>query len=89
MHRTRSSLVLGAALFIYHYFLTFSEEVKYVWRRKISAVSVLFLVNRYVVFINRLVRLVQVVSWEDYTEAPADYVSWSSFFFPLISRFTL
>lgn len=65
--------MLLIALAFYEYFTTLSEEVRCIWKRKFSLGSVLFFVNRYVLLLNRLARLVQLVVWTG-TEAMADTV---------------
>ena len=35
------------ALILYDYILTFSQEVRWVWKQKITGASVIFFVNRY------------------------------------------
>ena len=42
-------------LVLYDYFITFTEEVDYIWRRKFSAVSVLFLLMRYCVLASKII----------------------------------
>ena len=45
-----SQLTLNSVAFCaYEYALTFSEEIDYIWRRKFSIVSLLFVVSRYCV----------------------------------------
>lgn len=61
-------------MYLYEYLLTLAREVKYIWRRKASAATALFVINRYVVFANRLIRLIQAVSWTGFTEKEADKV---------------
>ncbi len=55
--------------------MTFSEEVRYIWRRRnFSGGSAIFLVNRYIVILNRIARMIQVVLWIQVTESTADEV---------------
>lgn len=70
-----ANIVFFVALYLYEYFLTLSKEVQCVWRRKLSVASILFILNRYVVLCNRMIRLVQAVSWAGFTETEADRVS--------------
>ena len=37
-----------AVLFLYDYLMTLEDEIRYVWSRKFTAASVLFMINRYV-----------------------------------------
>ncbi|KIP07078.1 hypothetical protein PHLGIDRAFT_118417 [Phlebiopsis gigantea 11061_1 CR5-6] len=70
---TTTYLELAAtALFFYDYLLTFAQEVKCIWARKPTGASFLFALNRYAVFVNRLVRLVQLMSWKGFLEKDAD-----------------
>lgn len=62
------------ALFCYDYLLTFAQEVKCIWSRKLTGASLLYVLNRYAVLLNRLVRLIQLISWKGFTEAEADHV---------------
>ncbi|KAI0343990.1 hypothetical protein BDW22DRAFT_1327634, partial [Trametopsis cervina] len=66
------------ALFFYDYLLTFSQEVICVWQRPKHGAAVLFLMNRYVVFFNRLIRLVNTISWRNETEYNANMVLFGS-----------
>ncbi|KAH9940639.1 hypothetical protein B0H21DRAFT_697501, partial [Amylocystis lapponica] len=36
------------ALFYYEYLITISEEIRFVWGNKITGVTMLFLLNRYI-----------------------------------------
>lgn len=65
----------ATALLLYEYILTFLREVKYVWQRRLSGVMVVFLLNRYVVMSNRMVRLIQLKLWRGFTPQHAGYVS--------------
>lgn len=53
-----------SALCFYEYMITFSEEVRCVWRRRVSGASVLFLVNRYTMLVVSLASIVQVIPWK-------------------------
>ena len=64
-----------AALFFYDYILTFSREVKYIWQRRFSGVTALFLLNRYVIMLSRTASFIQLQSWRDSTPQKADFVS--------------
>ncbi|QRV84001.1 polygalacturonase [Ceratobasidium sp. AG-Ba] len=45
---SKSSLVTGVCILFYDHMLTFSDEVRYVWKQKWSIVSTIFVLNRYV-----------------------------------------
>ncbi|GJE89146.1 hypothetical protein PsYK624_052400 [Phanerochaete sordida] len=46
--RTNNYVAMGAlALIVYDYVITLDQEVNNVWRRKFTAASLLFYVNRY------------------------------------------
>ncbi|KAI0765820.1 hypothetical protein BC629DRAFT_1596611 [Irpex lacteus] len=64
--------VASTALFLYEYLLTLPLEINKIWRRKTSLVTLLFLLNRYVVMLNRGLRLIQAVSWYNQYEDVAD-----------------
>lgn len=70
-----SRLTCDVVLFCYDYMLTLSQEISTVWQRRFSGATVIYLLSRYTVLVNRLVRLVQVVSWRGFEEAQADLVS--------------
>ncbi|KAH9896665.1 hypothetical protein C8Q73DRAFT_821813, partial [Cubamyces lactineus] len=50
--------VAARALFIWDYLATFDSEVQYVWGQRLSAASILFIVNRYV---NLLITILELV----------------------------
>ena len=52
---------LMLALVYYDYMLTFSSEVRCIWMRKITAPSVLFLINRYLSLIFFAIIFIQLV----------------------------
>lgn len=64
-----------AAVYIYDFLLTIAEEKQHFWRRRFSYISALFFINRYVVLLNRLVRLVNVVHWRGELTGGPDNVS--------------
>lgn len=63
------------ALCCYEHLITFDDEVRCVWRRRISGASTLFLLNRYAILAASLVGVVQVVPWGT---VPLVYISGSS-----------
>lgn len=67
----------GTAFCIYEHALTLHREMESVWRRKISMVSLLFVVNRYSILCYSALSMIQVVSWSRYAHNPdvADEVS--------------
>ncbi|KAG9081033.1 hypothetical protein FRC06_005889 [Ceratobasidium sp. 370] len=40
--------IAGACVLVYDHILTFPDEVEYIWKQKLSTVSIMFLVNRYI-----------------------------------------
>ncbi|TFK90096.1 hypothetical protein K466DRAFT_574426 [Polyporus arcularius HHB13444] len=50
--------VAARALFLWDYFVTFDREVEYVWGQKLSAASLLFILNRYV---NLLITILELI----------------------------
>ena len=45
-------LTRTGALYIFDYFLTLADEVKYFWGKELSTASVLFYLSRYLVLVN-------------------------------------
>lgn len=70
------------ALLVYEYYITLSDEVHYIWGKKFSVVSVLFLVNRYTTLLYRGLRTIELVQWpwlsSDYSRAQAVRHRWFS-----------
>jgi len=52
-----SCLVVATTIVAYDTCLTFSREVESIWRRKSSAVTILFFTQRYVLLVTAIVRL--------------------------------
>ncbi len=52
-------------LFIYEYFITIGEEVKYFWARKWTGASALFFLNRYVPFTLYVMEFASYASMSD------------------------
>lgn len=50
-----------AVLFCYEYAITFDEEVRCVWKRRISGASILFVLNRYVMLLASLASIVKFI----------------------------
>lgn len=50
-----------AVLFCYEYAITFDEEVRCVWKRRISGASVLFILNRYIMLVASLANIVNFI----------------------------
>ncbi|KAJ3557248.1 hypothetical protein NM688_g1569 [Phlebia brevispora] len=57
--------VAATALAFYEYFVTFSEEIRCIWRRKLSLGSAIFFLNRYALLLNRMARMIQLVTWSE------------------------
>ena len=56
-----SQLTLNSVAFCaYEYALTFSEEIDYIWRRKFSIVSLLFVISRYCVMCYNVLYIVKL-----------------------------
>ncbi|KZT03571.1 uncharacterized protein LAESUDRAFT_337712 [Laetiporus sulphureus 93-53] len=53
----------SAAFCSYDYFLTFSEEIRYIWRMRFSLTTVLFCLFRYPVLINTVLLVLGLHSW--------------------------
>lgn len=80
-------LFISTALLFYDYFLTLDREIRCVWRSKFSGVTVLFLLNRYVTLLYRVLMIVQLMSWGAFEEVTADRVR--PFFSPISARFNV
>ncbi|KAI0083621.1 hypothetical protein BDY19DRAFT_900034, partial [Irpex rosettiformis] len=50
-------------LTLYEYCLTLSQERELIWRRRISVVSVLFLVNRYAIILQGIFNVIKASIW--------------------------
>lgn len=48
-------------LYSYDHVITLDNEVKYVWRRRISGASVLFMMNRYMMLLASLASIIHLV----------------------------
>ncbi|KAI0918353.1 hypothetical protein AcV5_002360 [Taiwanofungus camphoratus] len=55
MHKSINYFI---GLLFYDHLLTFPGEVEFVWKRKFSAVTVLFIMNRYVALIKKVLLVV-------------------------------
>ncbi|KAI0339322.1 hypothetical protein BDW22DRAFT_1361857 [Trametopsis cervina] len=64
----------ASTLFFYDYLLTLPQEIKCVWQRPKHGAAVLFFAIRYVTFFNRLIQLVQTISWSGETKDNADMI---------------
>ncbi len=66
------------ALGIYDWLITLNQEYRQIWRRKISWISVLFVINRYVTLMTSFVMFVKDIP----VVAPNSKVSGSSVYLP-------
>lgn len=57
-------ILVYLALIIYEIFLTFEREIVCIWRRKFSAVTVLYACMRYALLIDKLIALVSAITPE-------------------------
>jgi len=55
--RTRAATISLLALFVYEYLITLFDEIRYVWKHKYSIATILFAVNRYIVWIEITLQL--------------------------------
>ncbi|KAI9058035.1 hypothetical protein FKP32DRAFT_1614990 [Trametes sanguinea] len=67
--------VAARALFIWDYLATLDREIEYVWGQRLSAASVLFVVNRYV---NLLITLLELVEQAPF-QTPKSLLIFSTF----------
>ena len=68
-------MLSNAVVYIYDFLLTIAQEKQHFWRRRFSYISALFFINRYVVLLNRLVRLVNLIHWRGNLTGEPDNVS--------------
>ena len=61
-----SVLTLEKALLYYDYLLSFSQEVRYMWKARLSGTTAIYIVNRYSILVNRAVNMLCFVAWQDY-----------------------
>ena len=56
------------ALLTYDYLLTFSGEIQFVWSRKFSGATVVFVLNRYVTLFSKIVLPISTFWWPNQTD---------------------
>ena len=68
-------------LYCYDCAITLQEEIDRFWSRKFSQVTLLYMINRYVMLLNRLVRLTDFADWGHRTQTEANMVSsqWTAY----------
>ncbi|KAK7685438.1 hypothetical protein QCA50_011301 [Cerrena zonata] len=66
--------VAATTLLVYDYILTLPAEISCIWKRKLSAGTLIYFINRYGSLLYRTLMVVQMVSFENATEAEADLV---------------
>lgn len=64
-----------SVLCVHDYFLTLPREVAYIWQRKLSIASWLFLVNRYATLYFSVSGAMEVVIWDPHKVNMANQVS--------------
>ncbi|KAI0821839.1 hypothetical protein BC628DRAFT_1422262 [Trametes gibbosa] len=60
--------IAGVALLAYDHLLTFSGEVQFVWDRKFSGATVIFLLNRYITLFNKILLPISTFWWPNQTD---------------------
>lgn len=60
---------LVKALCCYEHLITFDEEVRCIWRRRISAATILFVVNRYAILALSAASIIGIIPWKSQPEA--------------------
>ncbi|KAI0323966.1 hypothetical protein GY45DRAFT_1263739, partial [Cubamyces sp. BRFM 1775] len=63
-------------LIFYEYAITFSKEVRLIWRRRITAASVLFFLNRYVMIADNIVTLISYPAMSDRVSTECSALAW-------------
>lgn len=71
---TGSILTLQSGLLIYDHAITLSDEIRYVWKRKASGATVIFVLNRYISLLYQLFMTIQLFTWASESEDAADKV---------------
>ncbi|OSX61290.1 hypothetical protein POSPLADRAFT_1182434 [Postia placenta MAD-698-R-SB12] len=66
--------VAATTLIFYDYFLTFSREVRCIWGRKFSGATVIFMLNRYLTLVYRVLMLVDMLPWQSQPQTVANDV---------------
>ncbi|KAK7676156.1 hypothetical protein QCA50_020867 [Cerrena zonata] len=82
IEKVRLNNEIGSAtdtLVMYDYLLSLSTEIRCIWKRKFSAATILYFINRYGIIFYRITEVIQVVSFKNPTEAEADTVRLRSF----------
>jgi len=64
--------VAATTLLLYDYAVTFPREVRCIWGRKFTWATVLFLLNRYLTLLNRVLMIVDMLPWQNLPQATAD-----------------
>lgn len=64
----------ATALFCYDFILTVSAEMVCIWKPQFSSTTYLYLVNRYIMLANRVVRLAVFALWKHRASEHADDV---------------
>ena len=62
------------ALVLYDYVLNISDEIQHVWKRRLSSVTILYVLNRYGLCFYRMLMTTEFVSFGPISEAQADLV---------------
>ncbi|KAH9896095.1 hypothetical protein C8Q73DRAFT_745200 [Cubamyces lactineus] len=79
------ALFAEAALIFYEYAITFNNEVRLIWRRRITAASVLYFLNRYIMILDNIVTLISfpamcsALAWIDVVLNLLPYFIWNVF----------
>jgi len=64
--------VAATTLLFYDYVVTFSREIRCIWGRKFTWATVLFVLNRYLTLLNRILMIVDMLPWQNFPQATAD-----------------
>ena len=59
----RWSLTYSAALIFCEQLVTLSDEIRFVWRRKLTMSSLVFLLNRYILLAYGIINVIGVIPW--------------------------
>lgn len=64
---SRKAHISSLALIFYDYAITFSKEVKHIWKQQLSGTSVLFFLSRYGTIADRMFVILQLFPWKGQT----------------------
>ncbi|KAI0323971.1 hypothetical protein GY45DRAFT_1332051 [Cubamyces sp. BRFM 1775] len=70
------ALFAEATLIFYEYGITINQEVRLIWRRKVTGASVLFVVNRYIMIMDNIITLASFPAMSNRVRFPCYALAW-------------